>query len=199
MRVAAAHHMCDGDGCDDGASAQGFEYGVKGGVTLGDLNETATPILPPSISAWVPVGGLVTWPLGGRLEFQPEALFTQKGAKADAAGGTSHRKARLSRRPAARSYRVSGESGAQLRRVRRALAGRAPPREEQRVIWRNVVRGEREGPGRVDRLRRSRWTCLPSRSICRGRPLLLGITDLDKETDGRRRTGRRSILAGWRF
>jgi hypothetical protein len=61
--------------------AQGSSWGAKGGVNF------ATVTLDPESGSYdfrigVVAGGYFTWPLGSRLEFQPEVLFSQEGAKA---------------------------------------------------------------------------------------------------------------------
>src|SRR5215210_1399455 len=71
------------------ASAQGLRFGVKAGVTLAELHEDISGETTPfDFRSGLVAGGFVSWPLGSRLELQPEVLFTQKGAKISQGGGT---------------------------------------------------------------------------------------------------------------
>jgi hypothetical protein len=63
------------------AHAQGSTWGAKGGVNLATISSD-----PESANfdfrVGVIAGGYFTWPLGSRIEIQPEVLFSQQGAKA---------------------------------------------------------------------------------------------------------------------
>jgi len=184
------------------ASAQGLEYGVKGGVTLADLNETSdTDNASFDLRVGFLVGGFVTWPLGGRLAFQPEALFTQKGAKSDQLGGTSTEKLDYLDIPLLVSYRITGTrernfsafggpSVGVLLRARSSASFGGTSFEE------NVK----------DQVKSTDFAVVGGLAYHRGRFVVdgrysWGLTDIDKETgDGVEIRNRGiSFLAGWKF
>ena len=184
------------------ASAQGFEYGVKGGVTLGDLNETSDADTASfDFRVGFLVGGFVTWPLGGRLEFKPEALFTQKGAKSDQLGGTSTEKLDYLDVPILVSYRIKGSRernfavfggpsiGVLLRARSSASFGGTSFEENVKDQVKStdfgVVGGLAYHRGRFVADGRYSW----------------GFTDIDKETGDSVEIRNRGIsfLAGWKF
>lgn len=69
------------------ASAQGRSLGVKAGVNLAtQRNEGAGQAPGLQSRTGVVAGVFATLPLFSRLELQPEALFTSKGARVDLAG-----------------------------------------------------------------------------------------------------------------
>lgn len=63
------------------ALAQERSWGVKAGVNLATLSAD-DPDASYDFRIGVAAGGYFTLPLGSRLELQPEALFSQQGAKA---------------------------------------------------------------------------------------------------------------------
>jgi hypothetical protein len=70
------------------ASAQTFQYGVKGGVNFATLSvEDGDSAFDSRVG--VVLGGFVTWKALSWLELQPEFLFTSKGAKVEDRGVTS--------------------------------------------------------------------------------------------------------------
>jgi hypothetical protein len=73
--------------CPHTASAQGRSLGVKGGVNLATQRNSGADDDPGLKSRVGLVGGVfVTLPLLGRLELQPEGLFTSKGTRVDLDG-----------------------------------------------------------------------------------------------------------------
>jgi outer membrane protein with beta-barrel domain len=68
------------------ALAQEASWGVKGGVNLATLSSDQDPGPEFKYRIGFIAGGFFTWPLGGRLDLQPELLFSQQGATFDATG-----------------------------------------------------------------------------------------------------------------
>ena len=68
------------------AAAQGLTFGAKAGVTLGTINFDPQESADYGYRIGLAAGGFVALPLGSRLTLQPEGLFNQRGAKADAEG-----------------------------------------------------------------------------------------------------------------
>ena len=184
------------------ASAQGLGYGAEGGLTLADLNETSDADTASfDFRVGFLVGGFVTWPLGGRLELQPEALFTQKGAKSDQLGGTSTEKLDYLDVPILVSYRINasrernfavfgGPSIGVLLRARSSASFGGTSFEE------NVK----------DQVKSTDFGLVGGLAYHRGRFVVdgrysWGLTDIDKETgDGVEIRNRGiSFLAGWKF
>ena len=184
------------------AHAQGLTYGVKGGMTLANLSEDDegdTTTLDSRIG--LVAGGFVTWPLGGRLALQPEALFTQKGAKVEQGGGTLTQQLDYLDIPVLVSYRLTGGDarhvsvfggpaiGLRLRaRSRASFGGTAIEDDVSDAVKStdvSIVGGVSYHRGRASLEGRYSW----------------GVTDIDKETsdDVHIRTRGISILAGWRF
>jgi hypothetical protein len=67
--------------CGSPARAQEISWGVKGGVNLATLSVKEEPAPDFGYRVGLVAGGFVTWPLGTRFDLQPEALFSQQGAK----------------------------------------------------------------------------------------------------------------------
>ena len=184
------------------ASAQGFEYGVKGGVTLGDLNETGDADTASfDFRVGFLVGGFVTWPLGGRLEFQPEALFTQKGAKSDQLGGTSTEKLDYLDVPLLVSYRITGS-----RERNFAVFGGPSLGVLLRARSSASFGGTSFEENVKDQVESTDFGVVAGLAYHRGRFVVdgrysWGLTDVDKETgDGVEIRNRGiSFLAGWKF
>jgi len=184
------------------AVAQGLTYGVKGGVTLANLSEEAeadTTAFDNRIG--FVAGGFVTWPLSGRLALQPEALFTQKGAKIDQGGGTLTQQLDYLDVPVLIRYRLTGTDarhfslfggpaiGVKLRARSRASFGETAIEDDigdqVKSTDVSVVGGVSYHRGRGSVEGRYAW----------------GVSDIDKDTtdDVTIRTRGISILAGWRF
>jgi hypothetical protein len=71
------------------ASAQTFQFGVKGGVNFATLSvEDGDSAFDSRIGAVI--GGFVTWQAFSWLELQPEVLFSSKGAKVEESGISSN-------------------------------------------------------------------------------------------------------------
>jgi hypothetical protein len=67
--------------CGSHAMAQETSWGVKGGVNLATLSSDQDPGPDFKYRIGLVAGGFFTWPLGARLDLQPEGLFSQQGAK----------------------------------------------------------------------------------------------------------------------
>jgi hypothetical protein len=67
------------------ARAQDIRFGIKGGASLADLagGEDTFGDTESKTRNGLVAGAFLAFPLGGRLELQPEALFAQKGAAFD--------------------------------------------------------------------------------------------------------------------
>jgi hypothetical protein len=72
--------------CASPAMAQQVTWGVKGGVNLATLDVNVDPSPEFKYRIGLLAGGFFTWPLGARFDLQPEALFSQQGAKLDDLG-----------------------------------------------------------------------------------------------------------------
>ena len=71
------------------ASAQTFQFGVKGGINFATLSvEDGDSAFDSRIGAII--GGFVTWQAFSWLELQPEVLFSSKGAKVEESGISSN-------------------------------------------------------------------------------------------------------------
>jgi Outer membrane protein beta-barrel domain len=70
--------------CGSQAMAQGVSWGVKGGVNLATLSSDQDPGPDFKYRIGLVAGGFFTWPIGSRLDVQPEVLFSQQGASFDA-------------------------------------------------------------------------------------------------------------------
>jgi Outer membrane protein beta-barrel domain len=66
--------------CGARVGAQETSWGVKGGVNLATLSTTDDPGPDFTYRIGLVAGGFFTWPLAGRLDLQPEVLFSQQGA-----------------------------------------------------------------------------------------------------------------------
>jgi len=184
------------------ASAQELGFGVKGGITLADLDATGDQdTVPTGFRVGLVIGGFVTWPLAGRLEFQPEVLFTQKGSKSDVLGGTSTQKLDYLDIPLLVSYRIKGSReqsfavfggpsiGVRLRARSNAAFGAGSFEEDV-----------------SDQVKSTDFAAVGGLAYHRGRLVFdgrysWGLTDIDKETgdDIEIRNRGISFLAGWRF
>jgi len=72
------------------ATAQGLEFGVRGGVSLADLffdSDQGEPDTSPRTG--ITAGGTMTVPLADWLQVQVEAFYTQKGTEIDVDGAES--------------------------------------------------------------------------------------------------------------
>lgn len=72
--------------CGSQAMAQEASWGVKGGVNLATLSSDQDPGPEFKYRIGFVGGGFFTWPIGARLDVQPEVLFSQQGASFDATG-----------------------------------------------------------------------------------------------------------------
>jgi hypothetical protein len=185
------------------ASAQGLGYGVKGGVTLADLQEAGEEDSGSfDFRTGFVVGGFVTWPLGGRLVFQPEGLFTQKGQKVDQGGGTSTAKLDYLDVPLLVSYRLMGSP-------ERHFAVFGGPAVGIRVRARSS--GTFGGGSTLetdisDQVKPTDFSVVGGLAYHRGRLVLdgrysWGLSDIDEESgdDFKIRNRGISFLAGWNF
>jgi hypothetical protein len=184
------------------AGAQGLSYGVKGGIALADLDATGEDsAVPTDFRVGLVAGGFITWPLAGRLEFQPEVLYTQKGSKADVLGGTSTQKLDYLDIPLLLSYRLKGSR-------ERNLAVFGGPSLGVRLRARsNAAFGGGSFEDDVsDQVKSTDFAAVAGVAYHRGRLVVdgrysWGFTDIDRDTgDGVEIRNRGiSILAGWRF
>ena len=62
------------------ARAQGFTWGVKGGINLATLSSDEEPNPDNKIMVGLVGGAYVNWRLAGRLDFQPEVLVGEQGS-----------------------------------------------------------------------------------------------------------------------
>lgn len=72
--------------CGSQAFGQEASWGVKGGVNFATLSSDQDPGPEFKYRIGVVAGGFFTWPIGARLDVQPEVLFSQQGATFDATG-----------------------------------------------------------------------------------------------------------------
>ena len=184
------------------AAAQGLTYGVKGGVALATLaEEDEGDTISFDNRVGLIAGGFVNWPLAGRLSLQPEALFTQKGARVEEGGGTLTQQLDYLDVPVLVQYRLSGSDarylslfagpaiGVRLRaRSRASFGGTAVEDDVSDQVTStdlSIVGGLGYQRGRVSIEGRYAW----------------GVSDIDKDTgdDTKIRTRAISMLAGWRF
>jgi hypothetical protein len=201
--VVAAGIVCAALASATNASAQGLGYGVKGGVTLADLHETSDGDTASfDFRTGFLVGGFVTWPFGGRLEFQPEALFTQKGAKSDQLGGTSTQKLDYLDIPLLVSCRVTGSR-------ERNFAVFGGPSVGIRLRARSSAKfgdGDTIERDIKDEIKSTDFAVVGGLAYHRGRLVVdgrysWGLSDIDEETgDGIEIRNREiSFMVGWRF
>jgi Outer membrane protein beta-barrel domain len=185
------------------AGAQGLGFGVKGGVILADLHEDDNGQTTPfDFRTGLVAGGFVTWPLGSRLEIQPEVLFTQKGAKVEQGGGTLTQKLDYVDVPVLASYRIFGAPG-------RHLAVFAGPAFGVRVRAKSSASfsgGSTVEDDVSDQVARTDLAIVGGAAYHRGRLVVdgrysWGFSDIDqdKSDDVKIRNRGISFLAGWRF
>jgi hypothetical protein len=184
------------------ASAQGLDYGVKGGVTLGDLQASGDADAGSfDFRVGFAVGGFVTLRLGERLEFQPEALYVQKGAKSDALGGTSTEKLDYIDVPLLVGYRIKGS------RERNITVFGGPSVGVRLRARSNASLGGGSFEEDVsDQVKSTDIAAVAGLAYHRGRLVIdgrysWGFTDIDKETGDGVEIRNRVIafLAGWSF
>jgi Outer membrane protein beta-barrel domain len=72
--------------CGSQALAQQASFGVKGGVNLATLSSDEEPSPEFKYRVGIVAGGFFTWPIGARLDIQPEVLFSQQGTAFDEPG-----------------------------------------------------------------------------------------------------------------
>jgi outer membrane immunogenic protein len=184
------------------ASAQGLSYGAKGGVTLGDLNATGDDQAGPfDLRIGFAAGGFVSWPLGGRLDFQPEVLFVQKGAKSDVLGGSATQKLDYLDVPLLVSYRINGS-----RERNFSVFGGPSVGILLRARSASTYGGDTLEQDVKDEVKSTDFAAVAGLAYHRGRVVFdgrysWGFTDIDKdETDATEIRNRViSFLIGWRF
>ena len=183
------------------AHAQGLTYGVKGGMTLANLSEDDegdTTTLDSRIG--LVAGGFVTWPLGGRLALQPEALFTQKGAKVEQGGGTLTQQLDYLDIPVlvAIGSPVATLGTSRCSAARRLASGCAPAAARRSAA--PAIEDDVSDAVKSTDVRSSAESAITAAASLEGR-YSWGVADIDKETsdDVHIRTRGISILAGWRF
>lgn len=205
MRAAAAMTMCAVAmvAMASAPSAQGLGYGVKAGVTLADLHEDDNGETTPFDFRVGPViGAFVTWPLGSRVELQPEVLFTQKGAKFEQGGATLTQKLDYVDVPVTVSYRLFGGSG-------RNVAVFAGPSFGIRVRAKSsasVSGGATIEDDVSEQVKQTDLAVVGGLAYHRGRLVVdgrysWGVSDIDEDTTDNIKIMNRGIsfLAGWKF
>jgi hypothetical protein len=75
--------------CASQAMAQESSWGVKGGVNFATASSDEDPGVAFDYRIGLVAGGFFTWPIGSRLDIQPEALYSQQGATLDVLGVSS--------------------------------------------------------------------------------------------------------------
>jgi hypothetical protein len=184
------------------ARAQEVTYGVKGGVHLATLqvdggDEAGALDWRPGLVA----GGFLAWPLAGRLEVQPELLFTQKGASAEEDGGTATQKLDYLDVPVLVSCRLFGDAG-------RHLSGFVGPAFGFRLRARSSASfgGDTLEQDVSEQVKHTDFTVVGGLAYHRGRVVVdgrysWGISDIDQdaEDDLEMRTRGMTFLIGWRF
>jgi len=184
------------------AAAQGLTYGVKGGVTLATLAEDDDgDAISFDNRIGLVAGGFVNWPLGGRLALQPEALFTQKGAKVEEGGGTLTEQLDYLDVPVLIHYRLTGSDTRHL-----SVFGGPAIGLKLRARSRASFGGTAVEDDVSDRVKPADLSIVGGVSYQRGRVSIegryaWGVSDIDKDSadDVTIRTRGISVLAGWRF
>jgi hypothetical protein len=184
------------------ARAQDVTYGVKGGVHLGTLQVNGGDAA--GSLDWRPGlvgGGFLAWPLAGRLDVQPELLFTQKGASAEEDGGTVTQKLDYLDVPVLVSYRLFGEAG-------RRFSGFVGPAFGLRLRARSRASfgGDTLEQDVSEQVKRTDLAIVGGLAYHRGRVVVdgrysWGISDIDRDTDDdlEIRTRGMTFLIGWKF
>jgi len=95
------------NGASAPASAQGLEYGVKGGANLATLTSDETPAQDFGFRIGIVAGVYAKRAFGRRLDVQPEVLFSQEGASVTAASVDATIKIDYLRVPVLARYRLS--------------------------------------------------------------------------------------------
>lgn len=182
--------------------AQALTYGVKGGITFANLAEEAageTTTLDNRLG--IAAGGFATWPLSGRFALQPEALFTQKGAKAEQGGGTLTQELDYLDVPVLIGCRLTGNDARHF-----AVFGGPALGVKLRARSRASFGGTAVEDDVSDQVTATDFSVVGGVSYHRGRASVegryaWGVSDIDKDTadDVKIRTRGISVLAGWRF
>jgi hypothetical protein len=184
------------------AAAQGLTYGVKGGVTLAKLaEEDEGDSVAFDNRIGLVAGGFMTWPLGARLALQPEGLFTQKGAKVEAGGGTLTQELDYLDVPVLVQYRLSGSDARHI-----SIFGGPAIGFTLRARSRASFGGTAVEDDVSDRVKSTDVSIIGGAAYHRGRASFegryaWGVSDIDEDTadDVAIRTRGISFLAGWRF
>jgi hypothetical protein len=98
-------------GLESTASAQGLQFGVKGGVNLAkqsfdaDVGDVSLDLLYGLVA-----GGFFTWPLAGRLDVEVEGLYSVKGVSIDAGVVSTKTKIDYIDVPVLARYRIAGSA-----------------------------------------------------------------------------------------
>jgi hypothetical protein len=184
------------------ATAQGVDYGVKGGVHLAslhvDADGDATPLDP---RLGLVVGGFMTRRLAGRLSWQPEVLYTQKGASSEQGGGTATQKLDYLDIPVLLSYRVGGGPERQVSAFGGPAVGVRLRARSSASFGGDTL--EQDVGGQVER---TDLAIVAGAAYQRGRLIVdaryaWGIADIDRDGDDHVAIGTRgvSLMLGWAF
>jgi hypothetical protein len=184
------------------ASGQGLGFGVKGGAAVSTwATEADGDEAPFDSMTGVVAGGFLTWPLGGRLELQPEVLFSQKGVAYDDGGQKLTQRLEYLEVPVLVSYRLFGGAGRQVSAFAGPSLGvrlRARARSSfgDSTLERDIT----------DDVATTDTAIVFGAAYRRGRLVIdgrygLGLADIDKQSDDGLTVKNRavSIMAGWRF
>jgi len=182
------------------AGAQGLEYGVKGGVNLSTFHsEIAGESTPYDLLTGFSVGASITWPLGNRLALEPEVLFSQKGAKADAAGGTLTQRVEYLEVPVLGTYRIFGGPDRHVSAVGGVSIGWRLRAKARASFGTDTLEQDI-----TDDVKSSDFGVVGGAAYHRDRLVIegrytFGFTDLDEDADVRVKNRSLSIRARWRF
>src|SRR5262245_52883622 len=91
------------------ASAQGLQFGAKGGVNLANqsFDSDTSDVSFDSLVGLV-AGGFMIWPIGGRLDLEVEGLYSVKGVSIDAGVASTKVKVDYIDAPVLARYRIAG-------------------------------------------------------------------------------------------
>src|SRR3954463_892529 len=201
MRLAALA-LC-GWAVAAGASAQGREYGVKGGVNLSTFNSDADgeSVSYDAALPGVAVGGFVIWPVASRLAFAPEVLFSQKGGKTEVAGGKLTQRIDYLEVPLLASYRLFGAAARSVSIVGGASFGVRLGANTRATYGSSTVETDIQ-----DEVKSTDAGIVAGAAYRRGRLIVdgrytFGLVDVDKQTDDSVMVKNRALtfLAGWKF
>ena len=184
--------------CAASVSAQGFGFGVKGGVNLADEVITGDNNPPPlDWRVGIVAGGFVRLPLAPWVGLQAEGLYAQKGAKLDVQGVNSTIQLDYAEIPVLLHVRFAH---------RYYVAGGPSMAFAVRAKARSSFSGAATEIDIMDEIKRFDFGVAMGGGVEFGSLVVdgrytLGLTDIDKDTSDSTKTKNRaiSITAGFRF